>query len=599
MDAQHDPPLINTTKSQPSLDINPSFSSSTRSTTVDRCLQRRLLWPRPTMLPTDKCDNGCTAPSISVYQRAIRSQPLSVVALSSLPFLLTFVIVSIAVLYKLFPLLVATQQHKPGAEDHYLPSDAPSSLRSSHNEHGSKTKSAVRWNMAAVVLSSTIALSTVLAELILCEISDLLNPAARTAALKVTIPTILFMLIVLIPFLELQSVVRGFIGREFGKAGKAGKGRIPKLPWLLQILGFAAWITVFWSIGEWLPEAHVRNISSGQSLKNLSDACLERVGIIGISLMALLSGFASVSSPWQSFGARPKPVTDTDISRKQVGLDATNDMLGLKRSRLRALQRKMSEAPQDGFMTKVIGTIRGNVDVQELKTLQLETSGLEAMSMSLSSQLTMLQSRHVAARRMATPLGKAMIIPSYGFSIYCLYRILATTYTTLRRYSSPTATFSTSDPINRFLGLLAKHWDPTLDQAAWSQQISFLLSGVILLASFNSVFQTFHLFTRFTPGLLFHAQANLALIVGQVSATYVISSALLLRSNLPREVGSVISEALGSPLDSFFVDRWFEGWFLVGGAATALGIWLGRRLGKGDVGEDWDDYDVEMGTKRS
>jgi len=317
--------------------------------------------------------------------------------------------------------------------------------------------------------------------------------------------------------------------------------------------------------------------------------------------MALLSGFASVSSPWQLFGVRPRPVTEADIARKQAGLDATNDMLGVKRSRLRALQRKMSDAPQERFVTKVIGSIRGNADAQELKMLQLEISGLETMALSLSNSLTVLQSRHAASQREATALGKFMIIPTYGFSVYCLYRIVATTLTTLHRWVSDTSTFSNTDPINRILGLLAKHWDPTLDQAAWSRQISFLLSGVILLASFNSVLQTLHLFTRFTPGLLYQAQANLALIVSQVSATYVISSALLLRSNLPQEVGSVISEALGSPLDAYFVERWFEGWFLVGGAGTALGIWIGRTLGGGRDGADWDDWegDAELGQKRS
>jgi len=67
------------------------------------------------------------------------------------------------------------------------------------------------------------------------------------------------------------------------------------------------------------------------------------------------------------------------------------------------------------------------------------------------------------------------------------------------------------------------------------------------------------------------------------------------------EVRSVVSEALGSPLEPGFVDRWFEGWFLVASGGTAVGIWVGRKIGSvGDL-EDWDDYagDVELGQKRS
>jgi hypothetical protein len=442
----------------------------------------------------------------------------------------------------------------------------------------------------------------VLAELILCEISNSLNPAARTLALKATVPTLLFFLIILIPFLELQSIVSGS-GWSFKRAER---GKIPKTAWLLQAAGFTVWLMGFWWLGNGIPGTYIHTMAS-QSGKGLSEACLERVGIIGISLMSLLSGFAAVSAPWQTFGAKTRPVTESDVARKQAGLDATNDMLNSKRSRIRVLQRKVKDAPAEGFMTKVIGTIRGSADAQELKTLELEISGLQSMALSLSSSLTLLQNRRASSLRASSPLGKLLTPISYAFSLYCIYRILTTSLTTLRRLlfpsPDPTAfTSSTTDPINRILSLIAKHLDPTLDQLAWSRQISFLLSGIILLASFNSVLQTFHMLTRLSPSLLNQAQANLALIIAQISATYVISSALLLRSNLPTEMKSVVSEALGSPLEPGFVERWFEGWFMVASVGTALGIWIGRKFAGGS--RDWDDWDefegdIELGQKRS
>lgn len=65
---------------------------------------------------------------------------------------------------------------------------------------------------------------------------------------------------------------------------------------------------------------------------------------------------------------------------------------------------------------------------------------------------------------------------------------------------------------------------------------------------------------------------------------------------------SVVSEALGSPLEPGFVERWFDGWFLLASLGTAAGIWVGRKMG--GFGRDWDDWneyegDVEMGQKRS
>jgi hypothetical protein len=546
------------------------------------------------MLLSDKCENDCVPPWAK-ETRSLSSEPLLGLAFSSIPFIATFLLVSLAVLHKLFPLVSGSQQRD--GEGHFLPSDAPPSLRQSHAEHGAKS---ARRRVVAITFSTTIALAAVLTELILCEISNTLNSAARTAALKVTVPTLLFFLIVLIPFLELQSIVSGS-GWSFKRTDS---GKIPKTPWLLQTAGFTIWVMGFWWLGKAIPGTYIHTMAS-QTGKGLSEACLERVGIIGISLMALLSGFAAVSAAWQTFGAKARPVTESDVARKQAGLDATNDMLGAKKSRLRALQRKIHESPTQSFMGKMVGTIRGNADTQELKALELEIAGLSSMSQNLSSSLTLLQTRLASSRRSSSTIGRLFLTPtSYAFSLYCIYRILTTSVTALRRLLFPSPdprafTSSTTDPINRILSLLAQYVIPSLDQAGWARQMSFLLSGIILLASFNSVVQTFHMLTKLSPSLLYHAQANLALIIAQVSATYVISSALLLRSNLPTEMKSVVSEALGSPLEPGFVERWFEGWFLVASAVTALGVWLGRKFSSGD----WDDWefegDVEMGQKRS
>lgn len=547
------------------------------------------------MRDLDCGDDACSAPG--------SGSPSTLSTIISLtPFILTFGGVSVLVIRNVFPQLSRVQNSRDG-DDHFLPSDAPLSLQQAHAEHGAKS---FRRQVAAGAFSTTIALATVLAELILCEISDLVNPYARATALKITVPTLLFFLIVIIPFLEFQSLISGS-GWSFQKTAT---GRVPRTAWLLQFAVFGLWLFAFWSLGNLVPvgsefmhSSHTVE-SPNETAGGLARACLERIGVIGISLMALLSGFASVSSPWHTFGTPTsrKPVTDADIARKQAGLDATNEMLITKRHRLQTLQRKVasekSSAQNTGFLTKVVGSFRGSGDATEISGLKLEISGLQAMEANLSTTLSQLRSRQANSARAATPLGKLLVIPTYVFSIYCMYRIAATVVTTLRRFYLPSSSFSSSDPINRFLGLIAKHWDPKLDQIAWARQISFLLSGVILAASANSALQTFHLFAKWTPGLLYQAQANFALLIGQISAIYVISAALLMRSNLPKEVGSAVGDVLESALEPGFVDRWFEGWFLFASLVTACGIWVGRKIG--ELGEDWDDMGMEeMGQKRS
>ncbi|MCJ1250791.1 hypothetical protein MMC30_008019 [Trapelia coarctata] len=534
------------------------------------------------VLPESDCDD-CTP---AYLQR--RGQASTAIIFSSLPFLVTFLFVATIVFQKLFPLLSGEVTLKDGQYGSkllqaQLNPHTPTSSKPNQTSSSSRLK-----RVSAFAFATTIALAAVLAELVLCEISDTINPVARGLALHITVFLLLILLIVVIPSLEIHSVISAAGWQYTGR----GSGKL-KLAWVLHAAGFALWMWGFWWSGQMLLATHHQeeNIKSHESL---TDAIVEHVGVIGISLMALLSGFASVSAPWQSFGARPKPVSEATIARKQAGLDATNEMLATKRSRLRALRRKMSDAPAEGFLQKAMASIRGNADSTERRALELEIAGLENMALSLSTDHSLLQSRLHQQRRSRTPIGRLLLVASFVFSTYCLYRIVTTSITATRRrlLISSSHAFTPSDPINNILTLLVKHYDSHLDREAWTRQISFLLSGVMLFASFSSVLQTFHFFARFTPSLLKAVQANLPLVVAQVCATYVISVALLLRGIMPGELVSKRLEALGGA-DMQWVDAWFEAWFLGGAAVTVVGIWAGRKMGGV---EEWDDEaDVEMG----
>ena len=459
--------------------------------------------------------------------------------------------------------------------------------------------------LASLVFSTSIGLSAVLVELLLCEISNTLNPAARALALRTTLGSLLVLSVLITPALEIHGLVKTVLGPPSDTTStRRSKSRIRLA---VETLLFALWLVLFW----YIPQASILRTSLHNSEAGghepsehvFTEACLERIGIIGISLMASLSGFAAVSSLWQTFGVRHRAAKDADISRKEAGLTATEEMLSAKQSRVRAVQRRMSEAASPADRTSIVGrmmgSLRGNPEAQELKALQMEVSGLETMRFTLSSSLSTLRSRHAEQQRSRTKIGRVIDISNTIFAIYCAYRICATSLSSLRRWWQPNHSFATSDPINNVLALLTTHWDSNLDRVAWSRQISFLLSGIMLLASFNAVLQTFRLFSRFFPKVVQHTQTSLPLIISQVAGTYVISSALLLRSNLPEEVSSVISEALGAPLEGRFVESWFESWFLVAVGLTATGILIGRKVGVTDDGWDDDEVGIEMGSKRS
>jgi len=541
------------------------------------------------MLSTDDCDD-CVPDSLKSSSSAI--------LLSSLPFLATFVLVAVAVLRKLFPLLSGEEHGKDNTSKERDSAQLPTARADFKPAKRTRFRETIKplsaITLAQFTFATNIALSAVLVEILLCEISGSLPASARRLALHVTIPSLLVLLILVAPALEVHSLLSA-LGVSFETSGKTRY----RLAWFSEILAFSAWLLSFWLVGHGFLGLNLRDVSdtyvlSSPSMRHNSflEGCLERIGIIGISLMASLSGFAAVSASWQTFGVRQRLITDADISRKQAGLDATDDMLTAKRSRLRALEHRMSVSNHESsIFTRVIGTLRGTGESQERQTLYLEISGLETMRISLNNTLYTLRARKAAQVRAHTATGRLLNAVSYGFALYCVYRLCSTILSTLRRMTFTSSSNASTDPVTHILSVLTVHWDSNLDRAAWSRQISFLLSGVMLLLSFNSALQTFLLLGRAFPSLLSAFHANLALVVSQVCATYVISSALLLRSSLPREVGSVISDALGAPLEPKRVDAWFEGWFLGAACLTAVGIWLGRKF----KGGDWEDDEYSAG----
>jgi hypothetical protein len=449
--------------------------------------------------------------------------------------------------------------------------------------------------VAALTFAFTIALSAVLTELLLCEISNSFNPTARSVALQITVVSLLGLLVVAIPLLGISSVVS-----KSGYKFRGEKKSRVRLAWALEFAGYAAFLFGFWAIGALLPQAP----SLAESLTardGLFQACLDRLGVTGVSLMALLSGFASVSAIWQTFGPKVKPVAETDINRKQSGLDATMDMIAEKKERLADLEKKNLDGPTQGFWGRTVGSLRGDADTQERQTLEMETAGLETMASSLESTLSILRTRRATQLRATTSVGRLSLAFSYVFSCYCIYRICTTTLNIGRRLlSRGPATASDTDPVTHGIALFARHVYPSLDQASWAQQISFLLSGAMLLASFTAVTQTFHLFSRFMPTVLHATKTNFALLISQISGMYVISSAIMLRGMMPKEVGSVINSALGAGLlEPAWVQRWFDGFFMLAVLATAVGIFLGRQISgiaSWDDDTGWDDG-MELGKQ--
>lgn len=439
----------------------------------------------------------------------------------------------------------------------------------------------------AVVSSLTLALSATLVEVILCEILGLFGAGARVLVFRVNIWLLIMLLMLIIPFLEIQSLVSGSSGNH----ATARATTTSRLGSILHVAILCTWLVAFWWTTDKLVGRQPSESTAAGKI-NLTQSSLERVGTLGIFFMALLAGFASVSAPWQSFLVRLPEVTESDLARKEAGLAATNDMLAAKQSRHRALERILSDRPKNtSFFARTVSTFRPSAELTELKSLEMEISGLETMLSSLKVSYNQLKSRWLQQSQAGTASGRFTQTIKYGFALFCVYRFFITAFTFFRRLiDSPVPQ---SDPINSLLSLLARHYDPSINQETWSRALTFLFSGIILFASFSSVLQTFTLISRYVPALLRAVQSNLTLVAAQLSGIYVLSAVLMLKGLMPKDLLGDSMQGIGSETQQW-VDRLFEACFLAGALLTAAGIWISRRL---QDDEDWE-LDIE-GGKRS
>ncbi len=270
------------------------------------------------MLAAD--DGDCDACVPAYLQRRHQPLPASAVLFSSLPFILTFLIVATAVIQRLFPLLAGNGQTK---DRHHaqLPSASFNPSQTSKRPYTLLRKLTAK-RVAALTFSASIALSAVLVELLLCEISNALNPTARSLALNVTISSLLFLLIIVTPALELHSAISA-AGWSFEAHGKSRF----RLAWLLEGVGLAAWLFMFWYAGDGMLGSWFGSISDHDE-HGFMEGCLERIGVIGVSLMASLAGFAAVSSLWQTFGVKSRPVRGSLLSIFSCTLTAFGSLDG-------------------------------------------------------------------------------------------------------------------------------------------------------------------------------------------------------------------------------------------------------------------------------
>ncbi|KAF8383820.1 hypothetical protein PRIPAC_72962, partial [Pristionchus pacificus] len=416
----------------------------------------------------------------------------------------------------------------------------------------------VHNRVVQLLFSITFALSCVMFELIIFEILGILEPGSRLLYWRLGLYSILFVLIVALPLYVAYTLLNSisFVKESFVFP-------LTAVLWLIYIY-------FFWKLGDPFP------ILSRQHGIFTIEQAISRIGVFGVTVMAVLSGFGAVNAPYTCMSIFAKKVDQTSILQMEKRLLQTMEMIASKKRRLAQHERDISLSAFSrggdesvGLLNRLWGTVSSPITSittsDNMKQLKSEIVPLEELSRHLFLEVVELRNMKDRIEYSKTWMGKYFNVLGHFFSIYCIWKIFISTVNIVFDRVGKV------DPVTKSMEI-AVHWmGIDIDVRFWSQHISFLLVGVIVVTSIRGLLITL---TKFFYAISSSKSSNtIVLLLAQIMGMYFVSSVLLMRMNVPLEYRLIITEVLGD-LQFNFYHRWFDVIFLISALSSILFIYL-------------------------
>ncbi|ENN76745.1 Golgi pH regulator isoform X1 [Dendroctonus ponderosae] len=412
----------------------------------------------------------------------------------------------------------------------------------------------VRHILVQLIFSITLTLSCTMFELIIFEILGFLDSSSRYFYWYLMLYLLLFVVIVLNPFYIGYYCISNirYVRPDYIK-------HLTVLTWLI-------FLAVFWKIGEPFPIDH-----PNQGFFSI-ESLVSRIGVIGVTVMALLSGFGAVNYPYSSMKFFMRDVSETDVLNIEKRLMQTMEMIVLRKKRIvmarkQQLHMKVDSGNKRGIW-EMISSVTGNKSDENINQLRLEIDGLEEMSRQLFLEVHENRNMLMRIEWSKTWKGSYFNFIGYIFSGYCLWKIIICTINIVFDRVGK------KDPVTRGIEIAVIWMGFDFDINFWSQQISFYLIGCIVVTSIRGLLLTV---TKFFNRMSSNKSSNIiVLLLAQIMGMYFVSSVLLLRMNMPVQYRIIITQVLGA-LQFNFYHRWFDVIFLVSALGSMVTLYLAHK----------------------
>ncbi|KAF0517988.1 Golgi pH regulator [Gigaspora margarita] len=410
------------------------------------------------------------------------------------------------------------------------------------------------------IFSLTFSTSCALFELIIFEIVEIMHKDSRWFCWKMTLYILLFLVIILMPFYQLYLIIT-----------KIQESLRLRYSIVIVILCWATYFYIFWRVGDFFPiEKTASAAEKNDHLTNFTDSTkipqgdvfiqfgMSRVGVIGVTLMAILSGFGAVNSPYATLFFFLRQVTDADIQAAEKKYLQTLDIIISKKRRILISQARQRSAVEQqgsrvgGFMRKMINTMTNHMGIggENIGMLRQEVAGLENLSRQLYMDIDDLYQERDRLQYSKTWQGKY-----FNF-------------------------MGKTDPITYGLALAIKYIKIDLNVDFWSQQLSFFFVGLMIIFSIRGLLIQLLKFFRAVSNSV--SRNDIVLLLAQIMGMYFLSAFLMMRMSLPVIYRNTISSLLGS-IEFNFYHRWFDVIFLVSGLASVVLLYFVHQANNSNV----------------
>jgi hypothetical protein len=448
--------------------------------------------------------------------------------------------------------------------------------------------SRVKHFVIGVVFTLTVSMSLQLITLMMCELVDLFDESARLGLFTFTINWLMVLIILVVPFLVINLVVvQDLVPQPRRNSVKTA----------VSLVAVVLWFFVLHKCGD-LTQSFLPSYNQYDT-KTFIEKKINEIGITGITILAIISGIGSSSTPYKlvydNYVSKPrKYLSELDLSNSIRSYNHTNLVLLKRRSQLNNYlvenggtvynsptispssqtlhNLKSSKHKLGGIFHKVqsfasLSSLALNNDPQETEYRQ-EIKSLKSLRGNLFKEvrvnLVHYQKQKQLLENKSTPTAKALKIFNISFSVYGVYRILDVLLIKLPRSYRKNKGY---DYINDYgqgdedVGEVSRDAlavtfsklittvvpDFPMTTEMLTVQISFILTGGLFLCSISNVVVTFNQFTKYLPTAnTSHVIRNWIkhLVIGELIGIYVIATAILIRTNLPLTVSQHISKIL-------------------------------------------------------